>query len=204
VETVVRDGTAEHVAVTGRFPLAAPFRETGSFLPADLPPADIDAVMAMATAALRAVDVRRGIIHTEIKLTPDGPRIIEINGRLGGGIAPMLARVHGPPLLTWAARIALSLDVGPAVRLPGSPVAFFEWVLAPGTATRVEGTDGLGDLRALPGVDVVRLNRRAGDTVDVREGSSGHVIAIEGSVDSHAELHLLRRRIAATLTLSFS
>ncbi len=33
VESVVSDGNIEHFAVTGRFPLAPPFRETGFFIP---------------------------------------------------------------------------------------------------------------------------------------------------------------------------
>ncbi len=204
VETVVRDGHAEHVAVTGRFPLAPPFRETGSFLPSDLSPDDTAAVLATADAAVVALGVRHGILHTEIKLTPDGPRIIEVNGRLGGGIDRLLSRVGGPPLMRWAMRLALSLEVGPVARLAGSPVAFFSWVLAPGGATRVERAGGVNDLRTLPGVDTVRLNRRAGDTVDVREGGGGHVVAVEGTVATHADLALLRHRIDATLSLTFS
>ena len=38
VESVVSNGTVEHFAVTGRFPLAPPFRETGFFIPADVTP----------------------------------------------------------------------------------------------------------------------------------------------------------------------
>jgi hypothetical protein len=37
VESLVALGEVSHVAVTGRFPLAEPFRETGFFIPADMP-----------------------------------------------------------------------------------------------------------------------------------------------------------------------
>jgi len=90
--------------VTGRFPLAPPFRETGSFLPSDLGPADQDAVVALAGAASEAMQVLNGLLHTEIKMTPEGPRIVEINGRVGGGISGMIARLGGPSLHVWAVR----------------------------------------------------------------------------------------------------
>ncbi len=86
VESVVSAGTISHVAVTGRFPLAPPFRESGFVIPSDLGPSDTRAVLDVASRAIAALGVRVGFLHTEIKLTPDGPRIIEVNGRLGGAI----------------------------------------------------------------------------------------------------------------------
>lgn len=43
------------------------------------------------TQAHYAVGFQNGITHTELKLTPEGPVIIEINGRLGGDLIPFLA-----------------------------------------------------------------------------------------------------------------
>ena len=42
VESLVAHGRISHFAVTGRFPLAEPFRETGFFIPADVSPAQLD------------------------------------------------------------------------------------------------------------------------------------------------------------------
>jgi len=42
-------------------------------------------------AAHRAIAFENGITHTELKLTPEGFVIIEINGRLGGDLIPFLA-----------------------------------------------------------------------------------------------------------------
>jgi hypothetical protein len=83
VESIVREGVIEHFMVTGRFPFAPPFRETGLFLPSDLGLAERDSVTSLATAAAAAMKVRHGFLHTEIKMTPAGPRIVQVNGRLG-------------------------------------------------------------------------------------------------------------------------
>jgi biotin carboxylase len=205
VETVVRRGIVEHVAVTGRFPFAPPFRETGSFLPSDLGAADKDAVRTLATAAAEALHIREGILHTEIKMTPGGPRIVEVNGRIGGGISDLLLRVGGPSLRMWGVRLALGQDVGPIPAVGDSPIAYFRWIVAPLTATTVEAVDGVKELGELAGVDEVRLNRRPGDHVNPREGSpSDHVVRIDGMVASPAELsHLIFEEIAATLQITW-
>jgi len=59
VESLVAYGEISHLAVNGRFPLAKPFRETGTFIPADLPHAQQAVVLEVATAALRASGFRR-------------------------------------------------------------------------------------------------------------------------------------------------
>jgi biotin carboxylase len=46
----------------------------------------------MLAAAHRAIGFRYGTTHTEIKLTRRGPVIVEINGRLGGDLIPLLGQ----------------------------------------------------------------------------------------------------------------
>ena len=50
---------------------------------------------------------RSARLHTEVKMTPDGPRVIEVNGRIGGGVPEMLADATGVELLPIAIRLAL-------------------------------------------------------------------------------------------------
>ena len=136
VESIVRDGAIEHFMVAGRFSFAPPFRATGTFLPSSLKPSDRDGVLASARAAIEALGIRHGIIDTEIKRTPAGPRIIEVNGRMGGHRSAMVSRVGGPSLFVWAMRLALGQDIGPIHALPESPIAFFRMIVAPPAATR--------------------------------------------------------------------
>jgi biotin carboxylase len=93
VESIVSAGRVSHLAITGRFPPAEPFRESGFFIPSALDHDERDAVLEVAGAATAAIGVTVGCLHTEIKLTPDGPRVIEVNGRVGGGTPEMLAAV---------------------------------------------------------------------------------------------------------------
>ena len=84
VESFVWEGTLHHLTVTGRFAFAEPFRETGSVLPSDLSPDDVGAAEEVASAAVDALGIRFGCQHTEVKFTPDGPVVVEVNGRVGG------------------------------------------------------------------------------------------------------------------------
>ena len=117
VESVVAEGVISHLALTGRFPLAENFRETGFFIPAALNDDDQSAVLALATSAIEALGVTTGCLHTEIKFTPDGPRVIEVNGRVGGGVPEMLDRAAGVTLVEITLRVALG-EAG-ADRRPG-------------------------------------------------------------------------------------
>ena len=64
------------------------FEEVGHSVDADDPLLADAELLAMLAAAHRAVGLRNGITHTELRLTADGPRIIEINCRLGGDFIP--------------------------------------------------------------------------------------------------------------------
>src|ERR1700722_9556475 len=104
VESLVADGVISHLALTGRFPPAENFRETGFFIPAALDAESRSAVLDLATRAIHALGVQTGCLHTEVKFTPDGPRIIEVNGR-GGGSGPPESRAAPPPGgWPWASR----------------------------------------------------------------------------------------------------
>src|ERR1700722_11119336 len=111
VESVVAAGEVSHLALTGRFPLAENFRETGFFIPAALSTDEQAAVLALATAGIEALGVDIGCLHTEVKFTPDGPRLIEVNGRVGGGVPEMLERAAGIPLLELTLRIGLGEEI---------------------------------------------------------------------------------------------
>jgi biotin carboxylase len=82
VESAAQQGCITHIQITGKFPLLPPFREVGQFWPASLPAGLREQIERTVTLALGSLGFRTGIAHTELKLTPAGPRVIEVNGRL--------------------------------------------------------------------------------------------------------------------------
>ena len=188
VESLVSHGRISHFAVTGRFPLAEPFRETGFFIPADISPAQLKSVLESATGALRALGVRTGDFHTEIKLTPDGPRVLEVNGRLGGGVPEMLFEASGESLMRLSMRVAL----GEEIAVDG-PIRVFKGGLAllvPGTAV---GASCRQHRRPGPGcghrgVSSVFLNREPGTPIDLWDGTRHYIYSVYGVSEDYEGL----------------
>lgn len=182
VESVVSAGTSTHVAVTGRFPLAEPFRETGNFIPAAVDRSMHQTLFDLTDAAIDGLGITTGVLHTEIKLTPSGPRVIELNGRLGGRPPFVLQSVSDLNLFQTACRVAL----GDPISLPGLAVChgvgYWRMVQPPRVAGFVREVRGLAELSQEPYVDTVRLVRRPGDRVDWREGTDGQIVTVRGRV----------------------
>ena len=201
VESIVAAGRISHLAITGRFPPAEPFRETGFFIPSALEAPDQRAVMELASAAIAALGVSVGCLHTEIKLTPDGPRVIELNGRIGGGVPEMLLDAASVDLLEIALRLALSEEIAFDAMPVCSKVGYLLYVQAPPAMRQVTSVIGLDALRADKAVEEIILRRGPGQSVDWREGNHGHVFSVRGAVGDHAQLKRIQERVYAEVQI---
>jgi biotin carboxylase len=188
VEGFVSHGRTTPLAISGRTPMAPPFRETSLIIPGSLQPEDADAVVETAVRAADAVGLTLGFFHTEIKLTPTGPVVIEVNGRVGGGVPETLEAASGVRVLDIAFRLALGEDVVVPPMPTMDRVAYRLASHLPPDVHRVTEIDGLDELAALPGVAGVTLNRGVGQQVDWREGSIGGVFDVYGTAADHDEL----------------
>jgi hypothetical protein len=213
VEAVVQRGETVPLALTGKFTLADPCRETGNFMPHHLDGATASAVLDLAVRAASALGVRSGALHIEVKLTPAGPRIIEVNGRVGGGgIDALYAGRHGRSLTDIAVQVALGQELeldpdslagqGLAADQPG-PFHFEYFSQPPRDARRVVALQGLDRVLALPGLDTVSVNRAVGDQVDWAEGSQGYVVSFRGQADSLDQLSRRPADIEAALDVHY-
>ena len=85
VEILIQDGEPYVLQVTDKITSGAPhFIETGHSQPSQLPPLDVEAIKNLAYNAAKAVGIKDGCGHADIKLTSGGPKMVEIGGRLGG------------------------------------------------------------------------------------------------------------------------
>jgi biotin carboxylase len=204
VESVASGGVISHLALTGRFPMAENFRETGFFIPAALDDADQKAALELATSAIEALGVDTGCLHTEIKFTPDGPRIIEVNGRVGGGVPEMLGRAADIPLLELTLRVAL----GEAIRIDG-PVAterigYRFFLQPPAVSATVAAITGLDAVSDHPGVDTITVHQGPGADLDWKDGSRNHIMAVVGSAEDYTELQAVNRLLHKEVTVTYA
>ena len=203
VESVIVDHQVHHLGVTGRFPLEEPFRESGFFTPADIDPERREQVLDLVLRAVNALEIDHGAVHTEVKLTPSGPRIIEINGRLGGGMSDILELASGYSLLDLAAQASFGRAPDLAGLAPCHRVAFLLYLQAPTTASALETLDGLAETQAISGVESVVMNRRPGDSIDWRHGNHGYFCAVLGTAPDHCTIRELREQILGTVKATF-
>lgn len=95
--------------------------EAGHLFPAHLNEESEQAIYQCAKNALIAVGYDHGLAHTEIKLTPKGPRVIEINTRAGGNwISELIRHVKGVNPLEYAVRLALGETLPKTLKSQGS------------------------------------------------------------------------------------
>ncbi|MFK4149635.1 acetyl-CoA carboxylase biotin carboxylase subunit family protein [Streptomyces sp. NPDC004065] len=109
VESLLAAGSAHHLAVSDRLPLEHGYAEEGLVLPSRLDEATTAAVVDLADRAIRAIGLTCGAVHTEIALTPDGPRVIEVNARAGGPLPAMFEVAAGYDYAAQIGRSALGL-----------------------------------------------------------------------------------------------
>lgn len=194
VESLVVDGETHTVGLTGRFPLAPPLRENGTFAPSTLSPAQAAEAVRVEQAALRALGVRHGPTHTELKLTPDGPRVIEVNGRMGGYVADLHLRARGVRYVEAAVLAALGLDPTTALRpdpqrAERRAVAFQFCLVPPPGVAAPSALEGLDALHEVPGIDHVEVSAPRTRRTDALGGLDRLLGSVYGLTADHAALH---------------
>ncbi len=112
--------------------------------------APVEEAVEAARAAADALGVREGPTYTQIRFGPDGPRVMELAARLGGGHdAELCEAALGIDLnaLALGAALGRSVSIPPARPAGGACVRFL--VAPPG---RLEAVEGLTEALRIPGV----------------------------------------------------
>jgi biotin carboxylase len=160
-ESLLFQGEVHHINVTDRAPLAPPFRETGVIMPSTLDADKQQQIKDVAEQAAKAVGATDGGTHIEMKLTKDGPRIIEVNGRFGGSFPDLWHAASDFDAITQAGRVALG-------QRPDFDINFHRWVehlIPPAPEGIIHEVRGLDEVGQIPGViDVMRHNVKEQDS----------------------------------------
>lgn len=164
VEVMVVDGEPYVLQVTDKLTTGTPyFVEMGHNQPSMLPAEDVEKIKDLACRAVKSVGINCGPSHVEIKLTPTGPKMVELGARMGGDCIT----THLVPLSTGVDMIKATIDsalgqipnIVPTLQ-KGSAIRFFN---APnGIITAIEGIDEAKDFA---GVQEISFTKNVGDEV---------------------------------------
>jgi biotin carboxylase len=145
----------------------------------------------VAEAAVRALGIENGPSYTQLRIGPDGPQVIEVAARLGGGHDAELAKLAlGVDLNGLALQAALGEPIWSAALQPTPEVggAVVRFLVPPeGVLEEVEGAD---EARAVEGVKDVRIYREPGHVFGpFRRGAdrAGAVLAVGDSREDALE-----------------
>ena len=187
VETLTVNGQCHVIQITDKLTTGAPhFVEMGHSQPTKHSEETAQRIRQVAIAANKAIGITNGPSHTEIIITAEGPKIVELGARLGGDCIT----THLVPLSTGVNMVACCIKIAlgeePDV-LPkfckGSAIRYFQQKA--GTVTRIEG---IADAQNIEGVKQISIVHGVGETVTEIDSSGarmGFVIA-QGNDADHA------------------
>lgn len=164
VEVMVVDGEPHVLQVTDKLTTGAPyFVEMRHNQPSMLPTNDVERIKDLACRAVKSVGINCGPSHVEIKLTPSGPKMVELGARMGGDCIT----THLVPLSTGVDMIKATIDVSlgltpnitPTLQ-KGSAIRFLD---APNGIIKV--IEGVEKAQNIDGVQEVSLTKAIGEEV---------------------------------------
>jgi len=203
VELVMSDGIVSVLDVTGKPPLAPPFRETGHLFPADLTRDLEERLIEAAVSATRALGVETGVLHVEVKCTDAGPVIIEVNGCMGGGaISGLILRALAIDEILLTMRLALGEHVVLGTVPRAADVGFRFDIQPDASFHRITAVEGLDSVPNIPGLDWVFLGVGPGDESSWRTGRQGFIAAILGAAPDHASAQRIQDEFLARVVVS--
>ncbi|HAH08400.1 MAG TPA: hypothetical protein DCM05_18050 [Elusimicrobia bacterium] len=193
VDLFLQDGEVKFHSFTDNFPTAEPFFvETGDAMPSRHEDSDLKKVLQTAKKAVEALKLTDGCLHVEARITPEGPRLIEVNARLAGDYIPdWFETVWGVDIIEASARAALGLPVSlspsrqPKVHLVGK-------YLIPESSGVIAGIVVPEDLPKRDKVHDVAIHKEPGDAVLVPPEGFEEIgwVVCAGDTYSEAELNL--------------
>jgi biotin carboxylase len=160
--------------------------------------ADADTAAGAARLAVEALGIQNGPTYTQVRIGPDGPQVMEVAARLGGGHDAELCKVAlGVDLNGLALAAALGEDTSPPDLRPlvgGACTVFL--VPPPG---ELIGFEGVEDAQRAEGVVSLRLYRRPGFRFGELHVGADRAGAVQAVGENRAEAYERARAAAALI-----
>lgn len=198
IEGLVTAGEFRPLAIFDKpDPLEGPFFEETIYVTPSREPSEVQAALVEAASrAVRALGLRHGPVHAELRYNAEGAWILEAAARPIGGLCARTLRFGGAPLEEIVIRHALGEATG-EMRLDG-PASGVMMIPIP-RAGIYQSTGGVERAAAVPGIEDVAITAKTGERlVPLPEGASylGFIFArgqspaaVEAALRSaHAEL----------------
>lgn len=202
VETITINGKTQVLGITSKGLTGWPnFVECEFSFPYNLPKQIQDSVISITKKAIEAIGILHGPCHTEIRLTEDGPKIVEINPRLGGRF---ISKMIQDSIGVHPIKEVIKLSVGEPIDLSPKKSGGAAWCAVTASKTGVLNSI-LGNERVLSstGVRILTFNVKIGSKVK-KPSDNGDAIGyiyVIGKDANEAKKHLKTAREKLTLSI---
>ena len=174
VETIALDGSVHVIQITDKLTTGAPyFVEMGHSQPSQLNEDIKKSISEIAIAANKAIGITDGPSHTEIKVTKDGPKIVELGARLGGDCITthLVPLSTGVDMVENTIRIAIGEkpDLSPKWN-KGSAIRYFKT----GTGI-IKSIKGIKEAKTISGVIDINVVHDVGEQIEEIKNSIDRV-----------------------------
>jgi biotin carboxylase len=115
IDLLFSEGRCVYSAVSENWPTDEPyFFESGLHAPSHFPQDQVDEMVDLSIRGTQALGLELGAFHVEGKITSRGPRIVEINARMGGSIVrDTNLMVHGVDLVEEHLMATVGIPIRP-------------------------------------------------------------------------------------------
>jgi biotin carboxylase len=152
---------------------------------------ETEPVVAVARAAVEAIGIANGPSYTQLRIGPDGPVVMEVAARLGGGHdAELCHAATGVDLNALAVGFALGERASNSLMRASSAAGGAAVVFLVPPIGRLEEVEGIREAEEVQGVEWVRVYRRPGHVFGpLRRGTdrAGAVLATGAGRDEALE-----------------
>lgn len=164
VETFSVDGNCHVIQITDKLTTGSPhFVEMGHSQPSRLDAKTLEEIKSIAKKACQALNIDKGPSHTEIIVTQEGPKIVEVGARLGGDnitthLVPLSTGIN---LVECCIKDALGekVDLTPKIK-KGSAIRYFH-----SKEGLISAINGINKAKAVQGVNEVVVTIEKGTQV---------------------------------------
>lgn len=183
VEIMVVDGEPHILAITDKYITPPPyFVELAHCEPSRLDAETQNRIREVASQAVRAVGIENAPAHVEVKVTPEGPKIVELAARLGGDFITSKLVPLSTGIDMVGASVLLATGEKPDLTPTGKQGAAIHFIHAKeeqqGVIEKITVPETLYEAE---GVEEIVLYRKPGEAVRGTHSSNdrlGHVITV--------------------------
>ncbi|MBU2561480.1 MAG: ATP-grasp domain-containing protein [Nanoarchaeota archaeon] len=188
VESLTQNGETRIISVSDKMPMEEPyFLERGDYMPTRYSGEMLGMIKEVVRTAHRAIGVQNSVSHTEVKITPQGPKVVEIAVRMGGDyLCDWVKIVWDVDLVEQALRIAVGLPLNYVQAAQPNCYLTGKYFIPEhsGVLTNIRIPQGMTEL---PYVKTLKINKHVGDPILVPPLGFENIGWLVTSGQSHVE-----------------